>query len=113
MPQVWAPPAESMIHDLPPVTATGTRVSESACPVPSWPWSFLPQHAAERSSSRPQVWLVPAVTSSQSPALCTATGERRVESVLSPCSPLALPPQQYTTPTLTPHVCTPPADTDT
>src|SRR5258708_1329897 len=61
----------------------------------------------------PQVWFVPAVTSSHSTTSRTTTGDRRVESVPSPNSPLALPPQQYARAALTAQLCTPPAASNT
>src|SRR6266853_290610 len=58
----------------------------------------------------PQVWFVPAVTSSHSTTSRTTTGDRRVESVPSPNSPLALAPQQYVTLSVPrPQLCRSPA----
>ena len=64
-PQVWLPPAVSVAHVRPPLTATSVVLPYgqlwAVVPSPSWPFPFPPQHhALPVPASTPQVWAYPA-----------------------------------------------------
>src|SRR5690606_29862648 len=60
-PQLWVPPALTVLNVTPPETSTGALWSLSE-PSPSRPSSLLPQHQARPSASSAQAWSQPTLS---------------------------------------------------
>ncbi len=76
-------------------TSGGDRMGVTdVCPVPSCPYSLLPQHRTPPLAVSAHVWLYPAAISTT--PIITGVGTRRVFVVLSPSCPLVFLPQHHT-----------------
>src|SRR3954468_24506172 len=95
----------------PPATRVGEVSTPPAAPLPSWPWSLLPQQYAVLSAASAHVCSPPAAIAENVTEVLTATGADRDVWVPSPSCANALRPQQYARPSVPmAHACALPTE---
>src|SRR5882757_1647052 len=96
--QVWIAPAEICATGPMPVTSTG-RGSRPVCPLPTWPYSFRPQHFAPALDRMAQVWKPPAlIATTPAPRPTGDTGVEELRDRPSPSAPARPWPQHLVAP---------------